>query len=138
MASPDDPSDCHPGPAAAARARRLSVTAVAILVGLALNLALCVRRVGHDDRGALAFVGVSHLNLLLLFVAIRRFELSPPGSVARGRARLAVWLLTTTLTAGFTWKIGALLPPALAIVAWVMAAGTVLAGVFLLFVHDDK
>ncbi|WVZ82522.1 hypothetical protein U9M48_029776 [Paspalum notatum var. saurae] len=137
MASPDGPSDCHPGPAAAARARRLSVTTVAILVGLGLNLALCVRRVGHH-RGAAAFVGVSHLNLLLLFVAIRRFELSPPGSVARGRARLGVWLLTTTLTAAFTWKIGAVLPPAFAIVAWVMAAGTVLAGVFLLFVHDDK
>ncbi|KAJ1258015.1 hypothetical protein BS78_10G041200 [Paspalum vaginatum] len=127
----------EPAAAVASRARRLSVTTMAILVGLALNLALCVRRVG-DDRGAAAFVGVSHLNLLLLFVAIRSFELSPPGSLARGRARLAVWLLTTTLTAAFTWKIGAVLPLSFAILAWVMAAGTVLAGVFLLFVHDDK
>ncbi|CAD6340373.1 unnamed protein product [Miscanthus lutarioriparius] len=57
--------------------------------------------------GAVAFVGVSHLNLMLLFCALRSIELAPHGSPTRGRTRLAVWLLTTTLTAAFIWKIEA-------------------------------
>ncbi|RLN11931.1 hypothetical protein C2845_PM09G03170 [Panicum miliaceum] len=111
---------------------------VAILVGLAVNLALCVRRVGGEDRRALAFVGFSHLNLLLLFGALRRFEVSPHGSPARGLARLAVWLLTATLTAAFTWRIGALLPLGFAVAAWIMAAATVLGGFYMLFLHGEK
>ncbi|CAN6208707.1 unnamed protein product [Urochloa humidicola] len=126
-----------PAAAAPRRNRRLPWVTVAILVGLAVNLALCVRRVG-DDRGAVAFVGFSHLNLLLLFAAIRLFEASPDGSPARGRARLAVWLLTTTLTAAFTWKIGAMLPLSFAIAAWIMAAATVLGDFYMLFLHDEK
>ncbi|OEL22804.1 hypothetical protein BAE44_0016177 [Dichanthelium oligosanthes] len=133
MAGPDL-SDYRSDPAvpAAARSRRLPLATVAILVGLALNLALCIR------RAAVAFVASSHLNLLLLLWFLRRFEASPPGSVARDRARLAVWLLTTALTAAFTWKIGALLPLVPAVAAWVMAAATVLGGSYVLFAHDDK
>ncbi|TKW19648.1 hypothetical protein SEVIR_4G034301v4 [Setaria viridis] len=92
----------------------------------------------HQGPAAVAFVGASHLNLLLLFGAIRRFELSPPGSPARGRARLAVWLLTATLTAAFTWKIGAMLPLGFAVAAWVMAAATVIGGFYMLFLHGEK
>ncbi|OEL14156.1 hypothetical protein BAE44_0024825 [Dichanthelium oligosanthes] len=140
MADLKPSSDAHLDPAAppaTPRKRRLSWLTVAILLGLAVNLALCVRRVG-DDRRAVAFVGFSHINLLLLFGAIRRFELSPHGSPARGRARLAVWLLTTTLTAAFTWKIGAMLPLSLAIAVWIMAAATVLGGFYMLFLHGEK
>ncbi|CAN6165127.1 unnamed protein product [Urochloa humidicola] len=138
---PKTPSDTHPDPAAPATAprrnRRLPWVTVAIFLGLAGNLALCVRRIG-DDRAAVAFVGFTHLNLLLLFGAIRLFEVSPQESPARGRARLAVWLLTTTLTAAFTWKIGAMLPLGFAIAAWIMAAATVLGGFYMLFLHDEK
>jgi len=133
-----DPSDRHGQVQAPARTRRRPWVTLAILVGLAVNLALCVRRVGGEDRGALAFVGFSHLNLLLLFGAIRRFEASPDGSPARGRARLAVWLLTATLTAAFTWRIGEMMPLGFAIAAWVMAAATVLGGFYMLFLRGDK
>ncbi|XP_066368941.1 uncharacterized protein [Miscanthus floridulus] len=133
MAGPD-PSDRQPAPDGA---RRLPWTTVVILVVLAGNFVLSVRRV-RDNRGALAFIGLSHLNLLALFYATRRFQLSPPGSVAQGRARLAVWLLTTTLTAGFTWKLGTMLPLGFMILAWVMAAATVLGGFHLMFVHGRK
>jgi len=52
---------------------------------------------------------------------------------------LAVWLLTATLTAAFTWKIGALMPLAFAVAAWVMAAATVLGDFCMLFLlHGDK
>ncbi|XP_066368982.1 uncharacterized protein [Miscanthus floridulus] len=127
-------------PAAAAPAaptRRVRWGTVAILVFLGLNLALCVRRVHGDGHGAVAFVVVSHLNLALLLCALHRFEVAPPGSPARGRARLAVWLLTTTLTAAFTWKIGEVMPLGLAVVAWVLAAATVGGGFYALFLHDD-
>ena len=147
MAIPTKPaaSDPHradpasPPPATPRRDRRRPWSTLAILAGLAVNLALCVRRVGGgEDRGALAFVGFSHLNLLLLFGAIRRFEASPDGSPARGRARLAVWLLTATLTAAFTWRIGEMMPLGFAIAAWVMAAATVLGGFYMLFLRGDK
>ena len=146
MANPPKPSsdphpDTAPAPAPAtiarARARRVPWAAAAVLVSLALNFALCVRRVG-DDRGAVAFIGFSHLNLLLLFGALRFLEASPHGSPARGRARLAVWLLTTTLTAAFTWKIGALLPLPFAAAAWIMAAATVLGGFYAMFIAGEK
>ena len=146
MANPPKPaSDPHradsasPPPATPRRDRRRPWATLAILAGLAVNLALCVRRVGGEDRGALAFVGFSHLNLLLLFGAIRRFEASPAdGSPARGRARLAVWLLTATLTAAFTWRIGEMVPLRFAAAAWVVAAATVLGGFYMLFLHGDK
>ncbi|CAL5045934.1 unnamed protein product [Urochloa decumbens] len=141
MASPD-PSDRHhqKDPAAApatARTRRPSSASVALLVGLAVNLVLCLRRV-HGDRGAIGFVAFSHLNLFLLFGAIRWFDLSPPGSPARGRARLAAWLLTTTLTASFTWKIGEFLPLGFAIAAWAMSVATVLSGFYFMFLAREK
>ncbi|XP_066372822.1 uncharacterized protein [Miscanthus floridulus] len=136
---PKPSSNPHPDLAAPAPARgcRLPLATVGILVAFGLNLALCLRlrRGGHD----LAFVGLSHLNLLLLFLSHRCFERTLPGSAVRGRAMLAVWLLTATLTAAFTWKIGALMPLAFAVAAWVMAAATVLGGFCMLFLlHGDK
>ena len=95
------------------RQRRLPPPAVGILVALGLNLALCLRlRHGAGGGHDLAFVGLSHLILLLLFLSLRRFQRSPPGSTARGRARLAVWLLATTLATALTWKVGAMIPRA--------------------------
>ncbi|CAL5036761.1 unnamed protein product [Urochloa decumbens] len=137
MVNPKPPTDPNPTAEApaAARARRFPWTSVAVVIGLAFNLVLCVSRAGG---AAVAFAASSHLNLFLLLWFLRRFEASPPGSVARRRARLAVWLLTTSLTAAFTWKVGALLPLVPAVVAWAMAAATVLFGSYVLFAHDDK
>ncbi|CAL5045892.1 unnamed protein product [Urochloa decumbens] len=148
---PKSPYDPNLKPAAAPatatprriRLRRLPVSCVAVLVVIAGNIALYLRRDvrGDDDddrAAALAFFGFSHLNLVSLFLAIAHFEDSPPGSPARGRARLAVWLLTTTLAAAFTWKIGALLPLGFAVAAWIVAVATVLGGFYMLFLHGDK
>ncbi|CAL5044602.1 unnamed protein product [Urochloa decumbens] len=142
MVNPKPPTDPNPTAEApaAARARRFPWTSVAVVIGLAFNLVLCVSRAAAagGDRAAVAFAASSHLNLFLLLWFLRRFEASPPGSVARRRARLAVWLLTTSLTAAFTWKVGALLPLVPAVVAWAMATATVLFGSYVLFAHDDK
>ncbi|CAD6340271.1 unnamed protein product [Miscanthus lutarioriparius] len=75
---------------APARGRRPPLATVGILVALSLNLALCLLRSGVGGDHDIAFVGLSHINLLLLFLSLRRFRRSPPGSAARGRARLAV------------------------------------------------
>ncbi|KAL6606208.1 hypothetical protein ACP70R_041861 [Stipagrostis hirtigluma subsp. patula] len=128
------PDAAAPAPA---RASRVPWASVAVLLGLAANLALCLRRSG-GDRGAAAFVVFSHLNLLLLLLSLRRFERSPPGSPSRGRARIAVWVLTASLTAAFTWKVAALLPLALVAAAWVMAAATAGGGFYMLFFLDEK
>ena len=110
-------ADAHADPAspvtAPARGRRLLLATVGILVALGLNLTLCLRlRHGAGGGHDLAFVGLSHLILLLLFLSLRRFQRSPPGSAARGRARLAVWLLAATLATALTWKVGAMIPRA--------------------------
>ncbi|GJN00922.1 hypothetical protein PR202_ga18149 [Eleusine coracana subsp. coracana] len=137
MSNPTPPANGHrsdPAPPVPAPepAVRVPWAYAAALVCLAANLVLCVRR---DDR---AFVAFAHLNLLLLFWCARRFDAAPHGSAARGRARLAVWLLTASLTAAFTWRMCALLPAPVAAAAWLLAAATVGVGFYLLFVRDAK
>ncbi|CAL5045937.1 unnamed protein product [Urochloa decumbens] len=134
MAAPDPSARPHlkdPAAPATARTRRPSSS---LLVGLAVNLALCLRRI-HDDRG---FLGFSHLNLFLLFGAILCFDLSPPGSPARVCARLAAWLLSTTLTVSFTWKMSEFLPLGSAIAAWAMSVATVLLVFYFIFLAGEK
>ncbi|XP_006656635.2 uncharacterized protein LOC102718464 [Oryza brachyantha] len=107
--------------------------------GLAVNLALCIYR-AEGDRGTIAFVSFAYLNLLLLFWCIRQLDRAPPphGSAARGRIRAAVWILATSLTAAFTWKVAAVMPLPVAAVAWLMAAATVVGGFYGFFVHEEK
>ena len=135
MATPKPEDQLNP--AAPASNRRVPWASVIGFVGLAVNFALCVHR-AEGDRGAIAFAAFSYLNLLLLFWCIRQFEQSPPGSAARGRIKATVWLLATSLTAVFTWKVAALMPLPLAAAAWIMAAATVVGGFYGFFIHDDK
>ncbi|WVZ82539.1 hypothetical protein U9M48_029793 [Paspalum notatum var. saurae] len=62
------------------------------------------------DAAATNFVILSYACLVLLFYCLRRFETAPPGSMARDRARVGVWLTTTLLTAMFSWRVSALMP----------------------------
>jgi len=78
-------------------------------------------------------VAASFTDLALLFHSIHRFEGAPRGSRARSRAKAGVWVLSSILTAMFSYKVAALMPLAAAIVVWTMGAGTVLAGFFMLF-----
>uniref|UniRef100_A0A0E0L7U6 Uncharacterized protein n=1 Tax=Oryza punctata TaxID=4537 RepID=A0A0E0L7U6_ORYPU len=117
--------------------RRVPWASLIGFVALAINFALCIYR-AEGDRGAIAFVTFAYLNLLLLFWCIRQFDQAPHGSAARGRIRVAVWILATSLTAVFTWKVAALMPLPVAAVAWIMAAATVVGGFYGFFIHEDK
>ncbi|XP_006656636.1 uncharacterized protein LOC102718748 [Oryza brachyantha] len=143
MANPDDPLLDPPPPAAASN--RVSnnggsrvVPWVAPLIGLAVNLALCIYR-AEGDRAAIAFACFAYLNLLLLFCCIHHFDQAPSGSPARGRIiRVAVWLLAASLAAVFTWKVAAMMPLPVAAFTWVMAAATVVGGFYGFFIHEYK
>ncbi|CAL5045907.1 unnamed protein product [Urochloa decumbens] len=73
----------------------------------------------RGDAASVAFVLAADAALVLLFLCLRKFELTRGG----GRnIKAAVWALTTLLTAMFAWKVASSpMPPAVAGVVWVMA-----------------
>ncbi|WVZ82510.1 hypothetical protein U9M48_029781 [Paspalum notatum var. saurae] len=73
------------------------------------------------DAAATIFVILSYACLVLLFYCLRRFEMAPPGSATRDRARVGVWLTTTLLTAMFSWRVATIMP-------WPVSAGVCLMG----------
>ncbi|CAL5044634.1 unnamed protein product [Urochloa decumbens] len=94
---------------------------------LACSSVLAVYRSGGDP-GTAAFVVGGDGALALLFHFLRRPE--------RGRnTKAAVWLLTTLLTAMFAARVAPLMPPVVASVVWLMAAGTVGAGFWAMFLN---
>jgi len=110
----------------------LASTTLLCLLILFVNCCGAVYHSRHDPW-SVAFVAASFTDLVLLFHSIHRFEGAPRGSRARSRAKAGVWVLSSILTAMFSYKVAALMPLAAAIVVWTMGAGTVLAGFFMLF-----
>ncbi|TKW37254.1 hypothetical protein SEVIR_1G036000v4 [Setaria viridis] len=104
---------------------------------LTFNSGMAVYR-SQGDRGAVAFVAFSYLDLLALFYCLRRYEGAEPGSALRDRLKVAVWLLTTALTILFSYKVAAVMPVAAAVVVWLMAFATVAGGFYGFFCHEDK
>ncbi|CAL5050952.1 unnamed protein product [Urochloa decumbens] len=97
---------------------------------LACSSLLAVYRSG-GDLGTAAFVAGADGALDLLFHFLRRIERGE-----RGRnTKAAVWLLTTLLTAMFASRVAPLMPPVVASVVWLMAAGTVGAGFWAMFLN---
>ena len=99
---------------------------------LTCNSALAIYR-SRDDPRAVAFVAGAYGAIALLFHLLRRFEREEE---EEGRTtRAAVWALTTLLTAMFASRVAPLMPPAVAALVWVMAAGTAGAGFWALVIH---
>ncbi|CAN6215111.1 unnamed protein product [Urochloa humidicola] len=84
---------------------------------------------------AVLFVLASYLSLVLLFYCLRWFEESAPGSAARDRARLGVWLTTTLLTAMFSGRVAAVMPRPVAAGVLFMGGSTIAGGFYALFLH---
>ncbi|CAN6165148.1 unnamed protein product [Urochloa humidicola] len=93
---------------------------------LACSSVLAVYRSGGDP-GTVAFVAGADGAIALLFHFLRRLE---RGEQGRGRRlnKAAVWAVTTLLTAMFAARVSPLMPPVVASVVWLMAAGTVATG----------
>ncbi|KAF8769704.1 hypothetical protein HU200_006311 [Digitaria exilis] len=85
------------------------------------------------DMGAISFVAFSYVDLASLFVCLRMYEETPPESPRREYLKMTVWLLTTMLTAMFSYKVAALMPLHVAVLVWAMAAATGHAGYSVLF-----
>ncbi|TVU33067.1 hypothetical protein EJB05_24852, partial [Eragrostis curvula] len=109
------------------------------LVGFAFltfNSAMAVYR-SNGDLAAISFVGFSYLDLVLLFYCLHLYERTPPESPRREHLKMAVWLLTTMLTAAFSYKVAAIMPFPVQVLVWAMAGVTVLGGFYAFFLHRD-
>ncbi|KAL6606207.1 hypothetical protein ACP70R_041860 [Stipagrostis hirtigluma subsp. patula] len=94
-----------------------------------------LRLLRGGDPAEAAADAFPYIVLLLLFWSVRLFQLSPPGSAARRRARFAIWVLTSSLTASATWKWAKFLPLPLAVAGWIMAAAGIGFGLYLLLFY---
>ena len=115
----------------------LMATALGFIL-LTANSILAIHR-SWGDAAATIFVIASYASLVLLFYFLRLFETAPPGSpAARGRARAGVWLTTTLLTAMFSWRVSALMPPPLAAAVWLTGCSMVIGGFYVLFLSSHS
>ncbi|RLN13675.1 hypothetical protein C2845_PM09G16920 [Panicum miliaceum] len=104
---------------------------------LTFNSGMAIYR-SQRDPGSVAFVVVSHLDLVLLFACLRIFERTPRESPRRKWLKACVWGLTTMLTVMFSHKVTAIMPPLVALVDWTMAFTTIGGGFYAFFIHRDK
>lgn len=66
------------------------------------------------------------------------FERLPRGSPKRLHVKAVVWVLTATLTVMFSQRVAAMMPAPVAVIVWVMAAATILAGFYMFFLCQDE
>jgi len=103
---------------------------------LTCNLGIAIYR-SQGDPAAVGFVAFSYLDIVLLFYCLRKFEKAQPDSPASRNLQLAVWILSTLLTAVFSYKIAAIVPLPMQILVWAMATATV-GGGFYAFLSNQQ
>jgi hypothetical protein len=113
-----------------------SVLTIIGLIFLTFNSGMAVYR-SNGDTGAIFFVGFSYVDLVSLFYCLRLYESTPPESSHREHLKMAVWLLTTMLTAAFSYKVAAIMPFPVQVLVWSMAGATVLGGFYAFFLHQE-
>uniref|UniRef100_A0A0A8YN18 Uncharacterized protein n=1 Tax=Arundo donax TaxID=35708 RepID=A0A0A8YN18_ARUDO len=136
-APPGAEADDQPGDAPYRRLRSFPWLILLGFLFLTVNSIMAIYR-SQGDRGAVAFVCFSYLDLVVLFVCLRSYERAAPGSLHRDRLKIVVWVLTTALTLLFSYKVAALMPFAVALVVWIMAFGTVAGGFLAFFCYGSK
>uniref|UniRef100_A0A0E0L7R9 Uncharacterized protein n=1 Tax=Oryza punctata TaxID=4537 RepID=A0A0E0L7R9_ORYPU len=99
---------------------------------LTCNSALAIYR-SRGDPATVAFVGGAYAAIVLLFYFLLRFERRRRED--GGRTKVAVWVLTTLLSAMFAARVAPLMPPLVAFVVWFLAAGTSVAGFWAFFLN---
>ncbi|CAD5182692.1 unnamed protein product [Musa acuminata subsp. malaccensis] len=110
---------------------------VLVLAILTFNFLLALYR-STDDPGNAAFVVASYADLISLFYCLRLFERTPEAAVQmRKNLKKAVWCLSALLVAMFSYRVAAVMPPAVAVIVWCMAGFTVSGSFCALFVFDS-
>lgn len=107
------------------------------LVFLLFNSCVAIYR-SRDNPWSVAYILVSLVDLVFLFYILRVFERTPRDSSLRGKLKATVWFLTTLLTIMFSYRISAVVPPAIAITVWIMAVATMLGGYYAFFVYKES
>ncbi|KAJ3701390.1 hypothetical protein LUZ61_005095 [Rhynchospora tenuis] len=102
---------------------------------LTCNSVLAIYR-SKEDAWSVAFVVSAYFALLLLFWCLRSYERTAPNYAAqRWILKVAVWLLSTFLTAMFSYKVALLMPWPVALIVWGMAGTVILGGFYAFFIH---
>ncbi|KQK17880.1 uncharacterized protein LOC100830294 [Brachypodium distachyon] len=104
---------------------------------LTFNSGMAIYR-SNRDAGSVIFVAVSYLDLVALFACLRLYERLDRHSPRRDTVKAAVWALTTLLTVMFSYKVAELMPLAVKVLVWAMAAATTCGGFYAFFIHDEK
>ncbi|XP_052156970.1 uncharacterized protein LOC127774728 [Oryza glaberrima] len=131
---------CHGGGGGGGRVSQ----AIAMLVATAVT-AQAAYRARHAPWD-LAFVLFAYAGLGLLFLCLSMHERLPQpaaadddGEAVRRRRRwlkMAVWALSTALSAAFAWRVAAVMPaPAMKAAVWGMTSTVAVAGFYLLFAY---
>ncbi|XP_066373185.1 uncharacterized protein [Miscanthus floridulus] len=111
---------------------------ISLLAKLGLAVLTCNSLVAAyrswGDPGSLAFVELAYAALLLLLHFLRRFERAAAAPADRGRAKAAVWALSTLLTAMFAARVAPLMPLPVGVAVWAVAAVTAGGGFWALFI----
>ncbi|CAL4889177.1 unnamed protein product [Urochloa decumbens] len=113
-----------------------SLLTVVGFVFLTFNSVMAVYR-SNGDMWAISFVVFSYLDLVVLSYFLRQFERTPPESPRREHIKMVVWLLTTMLTAAFSYKVAEIMPLPVQVLVWAMAGVTVLGGFYAFFLHRE-
>ncbi|KAJ1691151.1 hypothetical protein LUZ63_015306 [Rhynchospora breviuscula] len=103
---------------------------------LTCNSALAIYR-SKEDAWSVAFVVSTYFALLLLFWCLRLYERAAPNpnGAQRWKLKVAVWSLSTFLTAMFSYKVANLMPRPVDLVVWAMAATVICGGFYAFFRH---
>jgi len=104
---------------------------------LTFNSGMAIYR-SNGDAGSIVFVVFSYLNLVALFTCLRIYKDLDYHSPRRQTIKAAVWTLTSILTVMFSYKVAEIMPLAVKIVVWAMAATTTCGGFYAFFIHQDK
>ena len=115
----------------------ISLLTGTVFLFLTFNSGMAVYR-SNGDFGAIAFMAFSYLDLVLLFYCLQWYERTTPESPHREHLKMAVWLLTTMLTAAFSYKVAAIMPFPVQVLVWAMAGATVLGGFYAFFLHREE
>ncbi|KAJ1685461.1 hypothetical protein LUZ63_016851 [Rhynchospora breviuscula] len=103
---------------------------------LTCNSVLAIYR-SKEDAWSVAFVVSAYFALLFLFWCLRLYERTAPNVAQRWKLKVAIWSLSTFLTAIFSYKVAKLMPRPVDLIVWGMAVSVICGGFYAFFIHHD-